>query len=121
MEILLQGTASCLQNPGVESEQLITPAVNPGTHVTITRVHVSPGVCQPRHCHAGSEQIWVALSGQGVLLLSGEEERPFSPGDTARFAPGDIHGLRCTGKEDFVYLSVTAPPLDFSAAYQKKK
>ena len=110
-----------MQNPGVESEQLITPAANPGTHVTITRVRVSPGVCQPRHCHAGSEQIWVALSGQGVLLLSGEEERPFSPGDTARFAPGDIHGLRCTGKEAFVYLSVTAPPLDFSAAYQKKK
>lgn len=27
--------------------------------------------------------------------------------------------LRNDGKEDFVYLSVTAPPLDFTGAYEQ--
>ena len=57
----------------------------------------------------------------GVLLLAGNQERPFQAGDVARFAEEDVHGLRNDGAEEFVYLSVTAPPINFTYAYQKSE
>lgn len=35
-----------------------------------------------------------------------------------RFEDGDVHGLRNVGDAEFVYLSVTAPPIDFAYAYR---
>ena len=89
--------------------------------MTITRVVVEQGAIQPPHMHPTSEQIWVAVSGQGMLLLGAQERKPISAGDVARFADGDVHGFENTGSEPFVYLSVTAPPIDFSYAYQQAR
>lgn len=52
------------------------------------------------------------------LLLGEGKALPFCRGDVVRFAQGDIHGLQNPGLEEFVYLAVTAPPLDFREAYQ---
>jgi len=38
-----------------------------------------------------------------------------------RFADGDVHGLRNDGDSEFVYISVTAPPIHFGYAYQGKE
>jgi mannose-6-phosphate isomerase-like protein (cupin superfamily) len=69
--------------------------------------------------HAASEQVWVALRGSGVLLLDGTASVPFAEGDVVRFAEGDLHGLENTGSVEFVYLSVTSPPINFRAAYAR--
>ncbi|MBK1613628.1 cupin [Rubrivivax gelatinosus] len=117
MELLSSDHFIRLANPGVESWQLLSPHNSASTRLTITRVVLSPGAEQPRHAHAASEQVWVAVAGQGTLLLADGALAGFAAGQVARFADGEVHGLRNTGAEPFVYLSVTSPPLDFSSAY----
>lgn len=120
MEFIPCDNIRALSNPGVTSRQLLCPANSTSERVTITEVHLLPGASQPRHTHASSEQIWYALEGTGTLMLAEEQERTFNVGDVVRFEDGDVHGLCNTGEEEFVYLSVTAPPIDFGYAYRER-
>jgi quercetin dioxygenase-like cupin family protein len=117
MEFIPGNEIKVLSNLGVESRQLIFPENSASVRVTITKVTVAPGAVNPPHRHETSEQVWVALSGAGTLLLGGAEARPFQGGDVARFADGDVHGFENTGTVPFVYLSVTSPPINFRQAY----
>lgn len=119
MEIIRRGEIQSLVNGGVTSEQLLFPENSKSDRVTITRVTVTPGATSPRHTHATSEQAWVALRGTGTLLLADDTTAPFAEGDVVRFAEGDVHGFENTGAVDFVYFSVTSPPINFRAAYAK--
>lgn len=120
MEFLTAEHFKSLSNPGVESVQLLSPHNSTSTRVTITRVTVAPGAEQGRHSHGSSEQIWIAVSGVGTLLLADGASSEFGEGQVVRFCDGDIHGFRNTSSQPFVYLSVTAPPIDFSYAYRGK-
>jgi quercetin dioxygenase-like cupin family protein len=120
MEILNESDIVRLVNPGVVSEQLLSPHNSSSTRVTITRVTMQPGASQPRHKHDTSEQIWVALQGEGLLKLADRETRTFQAGQIARFADGDVHGFKNTGSEPFVYIAVTSPPINFNYAYEAK-
>jgi quercetin dioxygenase-like cupin family protein len=119
VEIIRQNQIQTLSNAGIESQQLLSPENSASTRVTITRVTVPPGGTSPRHTHATSEQIWVALQGRANLLLADGKTDVFSAGDVARFAEGDVHGLHNTGETPFVYLSVTSPPINFRNAYSQ--
>lgn len=119
MELIRKHTIACFSNPGVESFQLLNPENSASERVTITRVVVQPGAVQPRHAHDGSEQIWVGIRGNGVLLLDNGQEAKFTAGDVVRFADRDIHGLRNDSGEGFEYISVTSPPINFRRAYSK--
>lgn len=44
----------------------------------------------------------------------------FKAGDVVRFADKDVHGLLNDGETEFVYVSVTAPPINFGYAYKDK-
>jgi len=118
MDIIRCDDMEIFANPGFTSRQLLYPGNSESARVTITRVTLEPGAINARHSHCGAEQIWIALSGSGELLLADEAAIPFAEGDVARFAAGDVHGLRNSGVSPFVYISVTSPPLDFRAAYQ---
>ena len=117
MEFIAAGDILSFSNSGVTSHQLLFPENSNSTRVTVTRVVLQAGACNPRHRHASSEQIWVALRGQGILLLGGDTTRPFAPGDVVRFEDGDTHGLQNDGEGEFEYLSITSPPLNFRQAY----
>jgi quercetin dioxygenase-like cupin family protein len=93
------------------------PENSSSRRVTITRATVEPGAVNPLHRHVAAEQIWVALEGNGILLLDHERTEPFSAGDVVRFADGDLHGFCNASNVPFVYLSVTAPPVNFREAY----
>ena len=121
MEYISGDTIAVLSNPGVRSRQLLNPDNSSGERVTITEVHLEPGAVQPRHIHEHSEQIWYALHGAGTLLLDAGAERAFAAGDVVRFAEREVHGFRNDGEGEFVYLSVTAPPVNFGYAYQDRK
>lgn len=110
-----------LSNPGVVSRQLLYPGNSSCEAVTITEVHLEVGASQPRHTHESSEQIWYATRGSGKLLLADEKEQAFRAGDVVRFARNDVHGLLNDGDTEFVYVSVTAPPINFDYAYREKK
>ena len=117
MEIIHPTEIASFANGGVTSEQLLFPENSQSQRVTITRVTIAPGARNPPHAHAASEQVWVALRGSGNLLLGGAITAPFAEGDVVRFAEGDVHGFENTGTVEFVYLSVTSPPINFRGAY----
>ncbi len=119
MELIRCSDVPVLSNSGVESHQLLFPENSSSTRVTITKVILGPGAINPRHRHDASEQIWVAISGSGSLLLGEARTLPFLEGDVVRFADGEMHGLENTGSVDFVYLSVTSPPINFRSAYSR--
>ena len=121
MEFINSENIKELSNPGVVSRQLINPENSKSERVTITEVHLDVGASQPRHKHNTSEQIWYAVQGSGKLLLADEKEMIFNAGDVVRFAENDVHGLLNDGDTEFVYISVTSPPIDFGYAYKDKK
>ena len=121
MEFINRQNIIELSNPGVVSRQLLNPENSSSTRVTITEVHLEKGACQPRHTHEASEQIWYAIQGTGKLLLADDVEKEFAAGDVVRFAEKDVHGLLNDGNDEFVYVSVTAPPINFGYAYQNKE
>jgi quercetin dioxygenase-like cupin family protein len=120
MEFLTAADFKRFSNPGVTSVQIVSPHNSQSTRVTITRVTVDPGAGQPRHAHASSEQIWLALEGEGVLLLAERRTQVLAAGQVACFADGDIHGVRNESASAFVYLAVTSPLIDFSYAYKER-
>ena len=120
MEFIKSSEIKSLSNPGVVSRQLLNPENSESKRVTITEVHLEAGACQPRHTHDASEQIWYAVKGSGKLLLADDKEQDFTAGDVVRFADKDVHGLYNDGEVEFVYISVTAPPINFGYAYQNK-
>jgi quercetin dioxygenase-like cupin family protein len=121
MEFIKKENIIELSNPGVVSRQLLNPENSASERVTITEVHLEPNAEQPRHTHEFSEQIWYAVKGSGTLLLADDKEMPFNVGDVVRFADKDVHGLKNNGESEFVYISVTSPPINFGYAYKDKK
>ncbi len=119
MEFIRSDSIVELSNPGVISRQLLNPDNSSSKILTITEVHLEIGACQPRHSHETSEQIWYATRGTGKLLLADDVEKAFEAGDVVRFAEKDVHGLLNDGNEEFVYVSVTTPPINFGYAYQE--
>jgi len=119
MEFIKKEDIAVLKSDYQDSYQLLWNENSESERVTITKVHVYPGKTSVKHSHEGSEQIWVALSGTGTLLLDGDKTMEFKEGDVVRFADGDIHGMTNDMEEDFIYLSVTAPPVNFRYAYKK--
>ncbi|MFY0614705.1 MAG: cupin domain-containing protein [Hyphomicrobiaceae bacterium] len=108
-----------LTNPGVTSTQIVWHKNSPAAQVTITRVTVEPGATQDRHAHDGAEQIWLVEQGNGELLTADGGSEALSEGDVVRTPSGEIHGLKNTGSNDLIYVSVTTPPQDYSNAYGK--
>lgn len=121
MELIRKEEIEELSNPGVVSRQILNPDNSSSKRVTVTEVYLEAGASQPRHTHEASEQIWYALKGQGKLLLENGREEEFQAGDAVRFEEHDVHGLENSGDTEFVYLSVTAPPIHFGYAYEKRK
>ncbi len=111
MEFIKSEEIKKLSNPGVVSRQLLNPDNSESVRVTITEVHLEPLAEQPRHIHESSEQIWYAIKGKGNLLLENGAEKAFEK--------GDVHGLKNNSDEEFVYISVTSPPINFGYAYEK--
>lgn len=120
MEFIKSTDIKEMSNPGVVSRQLLNPDNSSSKRVTITEVHLEPKAVQKRHTHKTSEKIWYAVKGSGKLLLADDEEKLFEAGDVVRFADGDVHGLENCSDGEFVYISVTSPPINFSYAYKNK-
>ena len=113
--------STTLLNPGSRSVQIVWPANAPEARVTITRVTMEPGATSARHIHPASEQIWLVERGSAQLLMDNGETDGLRAGDVVRTPAGTIHGVANTGNEQFIYLAVTTPPQDFTAAYKSRR
>ncbi len=117
MDFIDKDSITALVSDSQTSHQLLWDENSASERITITRVHVHPGKTNARHRHETSEQVWIALAGRGRLLLADGATKEFSAGDVVRFADGDTHGIANDSDEEFVYLSVTSPPINFRYAY----
>jgi quercetin dioxygenase-like cupin family protein len=107
-----------LTKPGITSEQIVWPQNAPDALLTITRVTMQPGATSQRHSHPKSEQTWVVEQGSATLLLADGETELIKAGDVVRTPAGEVHVVTNSGSEPFLYLAVTVPPQDFTAAYE---
>ncbi len=118
VEVITAADITTLSRPGVTSQQLVWPGNSPEARMTVTRVTVAPGSEQPRHAHADAEQVWIIEQGRADLLLAGDGNRPIQAGEVVHTPAGEVHGLRNSGAEPFIYLAITTPPVDFRPAYE---
>jgi len=95
MEFIGKDSIKKLTSDFQESYQLLWGENSSSERVTITKVYVYPGKTNERHIHQSSEQIWIALKGKATLLLADNQTK------------------------EFVYLSITSPPINFRYAYDK--
>ena len=70
-----------------------------------------PGAHVESHVHKVQEQIYHVLSGEGVLMVDGEQ-RLVRANDVTFIPPGVIHEFHCTGTDPLVFLVITSPPTD---------
>ena len=67
-----------------------------------------PGQEHKLHAHAGMDKVYHVLSGRGLFLLQGREE-PLEAG-MMLIAPENVpHGIRNTGSERLLVLTILAP------------
>ena len=121
MDFIPKASITALTSESQVSHQLLWNENSASERITITKVHVFPGKSNARHKHDTSEQIWIALKGRGRLLLEDGETKEFAEGDVVRFSDGDTHGIMNESDEEFVYISVTSPPINFRYAYSGEK
>jgi mannose-6-phosphate isomerase-like protein (cupin superfamily) len=81
------------------------------SNLGITWVTGGPGSEQPVDAHEGSEQVYVIVSGHGVMFV-GDEQQEVGPGTLLLVPPATPHFIRNTGSEDLTYVSATSPPFD---------
>jgi mannose-6-phosphate isomerase-like protein (cupin superfamily) len=67
-----------------------------------------PGQAHPLHAHAGMDKVYSVVEGEGVFLLE-DRELPMRAGDLLIAPDGVPHGVRNTGKERLLVLTVLAP------------
>lgn len=75
---------------------------------SLAEATLEPGRATQRHYHASSEEIYLLLSGGGVMEIDGEE-RAVSAGDAILIAPGARHRIEA-GAEGARFLCCCAPP-----------
>lgn len=118
MDFIHKKDIIALKSDFQDSYQLLWNENSGSERITITKVHVFPGKTNGRHQHEHSEQVWIAIKGKGTLLLADDATQEFNEGDVVRFADNDIHGITNSSNEEFIYISVTSPPINFRYAYK---
>lgn len=103
------------ERAGQVSYLLLAPGQFGSDRMAITMVHGEPGSEQPMHSHPEAEQVYVIVSGSGLMRVD-DEEREVAPGTLAYIPRGAKHAIRNTGGEPLVYVSATSPPFDMPAS-----
>ena len=67
-----------------------------------------PGQAHALHAHAGMDKVYQVLEGAGVFLVEGAE-LPMNAGDLLIAPQGVPHGVRNTGPERLLILTILAP------------
>lgn len=72
---------------------------------------LEPGQELYLHSHSNVDDIWVCMEGEGTYFPDLENEIPIRKGMVLLAKPNQIHGMRNTGKERFVFVGFAAGPL----------
>lgn len=62
------------------------------------------------HQHPNADDVWICLEGDAGLYFGGEgKDVPIRAGMAILARAGEVHGMRNTGKERFVFIGIAAP------------
>ena len=70
---------------------------------------LEPGQAQKVHSHAGSDKVYLVLSGRAMVTV-GAEQRELGPQEAVLAAAGEPHGVRNDSASRVTLLVVTTPP-----------
>ncbi len=73
------------------------------------RVYLQPGRACGQHSTNDREELLVFLSGQGELLIAGQERFDVGAGKVSYIPPRTPHDVKNTGDEPLVYVYCVAP------------
>ncbi|MBZ0299613.1 MAG: cupin domain-containing protein, partial [Anaerolineae bacterium] len=76
---------------------------------SLAHITLPPGKASLRHYHPVVEESYFILSGQGRIVVDGEQQRVAS-GDAIAIPVSTVHQIVNDGAEDLVFLAVCAPP-----------
>lgn len=74
-------------------------------HLNVSLTILHPGRETNGHSHAGAEEVYNFVEGEGKMKL-GENEFPVSKGDIVIIPDGDFHKVFNTGKGDLKFVCV---------------
>jgi mannose-6-phosphate isomerase-like protein (cupin superfamily) len=94
---------------GQISHLLLAPGQFGAENLSITWVEGEAGSEQPTHAHPDNEQVYVIVSGRGVMTV-GNEAQEVGPGTAILVPPETGHSIRNTGDDRLVFISATSPP-----------
>ena len=80
----------------------------------VTWVDCEPGGEQQMHVHGVEEQVYIVVSGRG-LMKTHDEEQEVSAGTLIFVPPGTAHAIRNTGADTLTFVSAASPPMDVDA------
>jgi mannose-6-phosphate isomerase-like protein (cupin superfamily) len=80
----------------------------PAENQSLAEATLAPGQQTQRHYHAGSEELYYLVSGEGVMEIDGERS-PVGPGDAILIPPGAWHQITATGSTELRFLCCCAP------------
>ncbi|MEA3011709.1 MAG: hypothetical protein QOD42_254 [Sphingomonadales bacterium] len=72
---------------------------------------VDPGKTSPPHWHEATEEIYMIVSGSGLMYL-GDAVRHVSSGDCVSIPVGLVHAIGNPGPEPLTMWVATSPPYD---------
>jgi mannose-6-phosphate isomerase-like protein (cupin superfamily) len=72
-------------------------------------VEVDPGAASPRHWHQKTEEMYLIVSGKGIIHLNGED-LPVAAGDSISIPIGVVHAIANPGSRPLTMWVVTSPP-----------
>lgn len=104
------------ERDGQVSYLLLAPGQFGSNQMAITMVQGESGSEQPMHSHPEAEQVYVIVSGTGLMKVS-DEEQEVTPGTLAFIPRGAKHAIRNTGRDPLLYVSATSPPFDMPDSY----
>lgn len=74
---------------------------------------LKPGQSVFTHAHMTSDDLWIVINGTGTFFPEPGKEVTITQGDMIISYPGEQHGMKNTGDEDFIFVGVAGPiPMD---------
>jgi mannose-6-phosphate isomerase-like protein (cupin superfamily) len=88
---------------------LLDAAFGGAREQSLAEATLAPGAGTRRHYHPRTEEIYVVLSGSGVMEVDGDE-RAVGSGDAILIPPGAWHVIRAGPGGELRFLCCCAPP-----------
>lgn len=120
MNIARVGQVQTFVADGVTNHVLLRWGKFDSTNLLVIWTVMSPGGVQRGHQHAGSEQLYVIISGKARMQVG--EETQIIGGGTAVYVPPSVpHGIANAGGEELSYIAIASPPFPLERFFAQSR